>query len=107
DFIKNVKGVIENPKVELREVQSLQPYNKVRPVARTYMEIASKGESKKLTGRSFNSNFNLRENSYILTLIDRLILITKNSIIGIERMKNYFLSNVKEFETRKKSIKDN
>lgn len=106
DFIKNVKGIIENPKVELREVQSPQPYNKVRPVARTFMEIASKGESKQLTGRTFKSNYNIRENSYILTLNERLILIVRNSIIGIERMKNYFLSNVQDFETRKNNIKD-
>lgn len=106
DFIKNIKGIIENPKVELREVQSLQPYNKVRPVARTFMEIASKGESKQLTGRTFKSNYNLRENSYMLTLVEKTILILKNSIIGIERMKNSFLSNIKEFETRKNGIKD-
>ena len=60
------RNVLKKPKSELRETQVLKPRMAVKPVPRTFMEIATKGSSKLLTSRSTEPNFNVAENSYLL-----------------------------------------
>ena len=65
NFIDFATKVVNNPKKELREIQSLKEIKKVRPVPRTFMEIATKGYSKLLTSRDYKESYNVAENKYI------------------------------------------
>ena len=70
-FIEYIEKVLENPKKELREVQRLKDIKKVKPVARTFMEIATKGFQRKLTSRDTVESYNVPENRYIHYILQR------------------------------------
>ncbi len=71
-FIKYVEKVLKNPKKELRETQIVQDFKRVRPIPRTFMEIATKGISKHLTGRGYLESYNVAENRYIHAIVNKL-----------------------------------
>ena len=80
EFIEHARAVLQattqilmRPHRELREVQRLQHTARVRPVPRTFMELASKGWPKKVTGRGHTPDYNTPENQYIASIIERLL----------------------------------
>ena len=77
NFIDFVTKVINNPKKELREIQSLKEIKKVRPVPRTFMEIATKGYKKLLTSRDYRDSYNVAENKYIYYITDKIYILLK------------------------------
>jgi len=76
-FIKYAENIIDNPKKELREIQELKNIKYVKPVPRTFMEIATKGMRKELTSRAYKESYNLAENRYVLYIIEKLSQILK------------------------------
>jgi len=76
-FIKYAENILENPKKELREIQELKNIKYVKPVPRTFMEIATKGMRKELTSRAYKESYNLAENRYVLYIIEKLSQILK------------------------------
>lgn len=78
-FIDHAEKVLHNPKVELKEVQNVLPRKKLRPVPRSFMEIASKGQATRLiTSRDYQESLNIPENRYLLYTLERVLLITKS-----------------------------
>jgi len=84
-FIDHAEKVLHNPKVELKEVQNVLPRKKLRPVPRSFMEIASKGQATRLiTSRDYQESLNIPENRYLLYTLERVLLITKSlTTVGI------------------------
>lgn len=74
-FINYTEKVLENPKKELREVQRLKNIKKVKPVARTFMEIATSGFKRKLTSRDTIESYNVLENRFIHYILQRVCSI--------------------------------
>ena len=77
-FINYAVKIIENPKSELREVQELRNLKQVRPIPRTFMEIATTGYKKQHTSRAYKASYNVPENQYVLFIINRLLSLIKN-----------------------------
>ena len=84
-FIEYAEKILENPKKELREVQNLKDIKKVKPVARTFMEIATRGLSRKLTSRDTIESYNVPENRYIHYVTQRVY----NMIANIEKASTH------------------
>jgi hypothetical protein len=76
-FIECVDLVLQNPKVELREVQRLKPRKDVRPVPRTFMEIATRGSARTMTSRAYQESLDLPENRYAHYALRKVYQITK------------------------------
>jgi len=71
-FIEYIEKVLSNPKKELREIQRLKDIKKVKPVARTFMEIATTGYQRKMTSRDTIESYNVPENRYIYYILQRV-----------------------------------
>jgi len=76
-FVECVELVLKNPKVELREVQRLIPRKNVRPVPRTFMEMATRGSTRTLTSRAYQESLDLPENRYAHHALRKMYQITK------------------------------
>ena len=77
-FAENISKILNNPKKELKETQSLKDIKKTKPIAKTFMEIASNGYKKKLTSRDVVESFNVAENKYIHFILSQVYLIVLN-----------------------------
>jgi pyrethroid hydrolase len=80
DFASAIEKVIKSPTIELREIQKKLPLKKVRPVARTFMEIASKGRDAQITSRAHVESPNTPENRYLHFALDRVMYLTRQVI---------------------------
>lgn len=100
------RKVLKNPKSELREIQTLKPRKAVKPVPRTFMELATKGNSRILTSRGVKPNYNVSENSYVLyalmatqRIVSQLCRVSQSKT---ERLSN----NLQKLDLRLDSLKD-
>jgi len=75
-FIECTELLLENPKVELREVQQLRPRKSVRPVPRTFMELATRGNARLLTSRAYIESWDVPENRYAHYAVRKIYQIT-------------------------------
>jgi len=86
----NAQKVLNNPKVELREIQTLKPRRAVKPVNRTFMELVSKTNQRFLTSRATTPSHNVAENRYVLFALERSYRIIKQvSILSGNKFKRY------------------
>ncbi|MEZ9395302.1 nuclease domain-containing protein [Vibrio splendidus] len=100
------RNVLKKPKSELREIQTLKPRKAVKPVPRTFMEIATKGESRQLTSRGSKANFNVAENCYVLYVLMATQRIV-SQLCRVSRSKTERLSNnLEKLQQRADSLKD-
>lgn len=76
-FVECTELVLKNPKVELREVQRLKPRKYVRPVPRTFMELATRGNTRSLTSRAYLESWDVPENRYAHYTVRKVYQITK------------------------------
>jgi len=51
NVLSHAQKILNSPKSELREIQILKPRKMVKPVARTFMELSTKGNRKLLTSQ--------------------------------------------------------
>jgi hypothetical protein len=77
-YIAFTEKILDKPKSELRESQEKKGLRQVKPIARTFMEIASGGFKTKLTSRAYKSSYNVPENQYILFTAYRLYNLLSN-----------------------------
>lgn len=80
DFVSALEKIIKSPTIELREVQKKLPLKKVRPVARTFMELAFKGKGAQLTSRAHVESPNTPENRYLHFALERVVYLTRQVI---------------------------
>jgi len=90
NFIESSEKILLNPKKELREIQSLKDIKRVKPVARTFMEIATKGFQKKLTSRDTVESYNVAENRYIHYATERVYTIVFNILNASGHIKELY-----------------
>ncbi len=89
-LISNAEKVLDTPKVELREIQTLKPRKSVKPVNRTFMELVSKTNQRFLTSRATTPSYNVSENRYVLFALERSYRIIKQiSILSGNKCKRY------------------
>ncbi|MCK5537067.1 MAG: hypothetical protein KAI79_09580, partial [Bacteroidales bacterium] len=105
-FIKYVEKVLKNPKKELRETQIVQDSKKVRPIPRTFMEIATKGMSKHLTGRGYLESYNVAENRYIHAIVNKLYILINNMLVVTNRSIDKLDKDVQFIQKRLVSFSD-
>jgi len=72
-----VEKILANPKVELREIQEPRPIRLVRPIPKTFVEIAAKGWSKQLASRSFENSYDTVDNQYIHFVVFRTLHLAR------------------------------
>jgi len=101
-FIEYSSKILQNPKKELREVQNLKDIKKVKPVARTFMEIATRGFKKKMTSRDTIESYNVAENRYIHYAIQQVYTIVSNILNASGHIKEIY---EKKFEFDKERLK--
>ena len=90
NLITHAQNITKNIKSELREIQSSKSIRQVKPVNRTFMEIAVKGYAKKLTSRGVKANYNIPDNKYILFALKRIAKIIKMlTIVSASRISRY------------------
>ena len=90
NILSHAQNIVKKPKSELREIQALKPNKFVKPVNRTFMELATKGYSKELTSRSTTASFNVPENRYVLYVLQRLYSILKQLVTISQNKVNRF-----------------
>lgn len=105
-FIKYVEKILKNPKKELRETQIVQDSKKVRPTPRTFMEIATKGMSKYLTGRGYTESYNVSENRYIHAIVNKLYILIDNMLIVTKRSIDKLGKDVQFVDKRLSNFSD-
>ena len=107
-FIKFAEHILVKPKEELREKQEIQRIEKVRPTAKTFMELSTRGTSVKfVTGRGYEPSYDTPENKYIADIISRLVLIIRNLKKGVESSKKALEYNVLSIQKNLSKEKDN
>lgn len=79
-LVHHAKLVLRTPKTELREVQKLQPKRAVKPVNRTFMELATKTNHRFLTSRASSASYNVTENRYVLFALERCYRILRQVV---------------------------
>ena len=105
-FIEYSEKILLNPKKELREIQSLKDIKKVKPVARTFMEIATSGFKKKLTSRDIIESYNVAENRYIHYAIQQVYMIVFNILNASGHIKELYVNKAKFDGERLKNFSD-
>ena len=89
-FVFHAEKVLETPKVELREIQTLKPRKAVKPVNRTFMELVSKTNQRFLTSRATTPSYNVSESRYVLFALERSYrIIKKITILSGNKSKRY------------------
>ena len=99
-FIDFTNDVFKLPKKELREIQTLKHYRKVRPVPRTFMELSTKGYSRMLTSRAYLDSYNVPENQYMCHMAIRVNTLLKNLTKSSNYSCQILEQKIKENEVR-------
>jgi hypothetical protein len=91
-FIGFAKNIVKKPKSELREIQELKNIKQVKPIPRTFMEIATKGYRKQLTSRAYKASYNVPENQYVLFVVNRIYNLLNN----LGKVSNYISTSLQD-----------
>ena len=106
DFIEFVKKISASPKVELREAQTLHNYKKVRPIPKTFMEIATQGVKKQLTSRDYIESYDVAENRYIHFALNRISNDFKRQNNLVQREKEKINAEINRLNQRLAQFSD-
>lgn len=77
DLALSFEAVIKKPHVTLTEIQAKLPKRSVKPVTKTFREIATQSNAKLLTSRSYKESYNTPENRHIHYLAFRSLYLLK------------------------------
>lgn len=100
NVLSHAQKILNNPKSELREIQILKPKKMVKPVTRTFMELATKSDNRFLTSRATKPSYNVPENRYLLFALERIYKILKQLVKISESKEKRFESTVKKLSER-------
>lgn len=88
-FVNYAELILKNPKKELTREYTQQKASQVRPVPKTFIDLASKGfSSMYLTGQGYKESFNVAENRYVFALVKKLLLLVGNEIATANKKLN-------------------
>ncbi len=102
--LSHAQQIVKNPKSELREIQALKPRKMVKPVSRTFMELATKGDGNFLTSRASKPSYNVSENQYILFALERVYKLLRQLVTISRSKRNRFEDTIKKFNERYESF---
>ena len=105
-LVDHAQKVLKNPKVELREIQTLKPRKEVKPVNRTFMELSTKSNQKFLTSRATEPSYNVSENRYVLFALKRCYRIIKQIVILANNKKQRFQHMVEKLQSQHDALKN-
>lgn len=106
NLLSHAQNILKSPKSELREIQTLKPRRMVRPVNRTFMELATKGHSKLLTSRATEPSYNVPENRYIQFVLQRIHKILKQLVTISKSKVNRYENTVSRLNERLDAFSD-
>ena len=113
DAIECIKNLVTsaskiqlNPKVELREVQALKLRKHVKPVNRTFMELATKTNQRYLTSRAAAPSYNVPENRYVLFALERCYRIISQVVILAKNKSQRYQNTIKKLQNQHDSFSD-
>ncbi|MBD3842152.1 MAG: hypothetical protein IE909_09750, partial [Campylobacterales bacterium] len=106
EFIKHIQNILKNPKKELKETQRIKDIKKVKPVAKTFMEIATRGMKRKMTSRDAIESFNVAENRYIHYALYQVYTMVRNMTKASQYVNNFYQSKIKSKQQRVEQLKD-
>lgn len=95
-----------NPKVELREVQELKLRKHVKPVNRTFMELATKTNQRYLTSRAAAPSYNVPENRYVLFALERCYRIINQVVILAQNKSQRYQTTIQKLQNQHDSFSD-
>lgn len=98
--------ILKTPKVELREIQALKPRKAVKPVKRTFLELATKTNQRFLTSRATEPSYNVAENRYVLFALERCYRIIKQIVILAENKAQRFQDTVEKLQNQHDAFTD-
>lgn len=98
ELASSFEAVIKKPQVVLSEIQEKRPKRSVRPVPKTFREIATQSTPKFLTSRSYKESYNTPENRYIHYLASRTLYLLKT----LNRLSSHQLNAMRDKVERDK-----
>lgn len=105
NLLTHSEKILQSPKVELREIQTLKPRKTVRPINRTFMELATKTNQRLLTSRASQPSYNVPENRYILFVLERCYQILKQLVILSGNKSGRYSQNIKKLKDQHDNLK--
>lgn len=105
-LVAHADKILKSPKVELREVQALMLRKTVRPVKRTFLELATKTNQRFLTSRATEPSYNVAENRYILFALERCYRIIKQIVILAENKAQRFRDTAEKLQNQHDAFTD-
>lgn len=100
EFIKHTQNILKNPKKELKEIQGIKDFKKVKPVAKTFMEIATGGMKRKMTSRDTIESYNVAENKYIHYALFQVYTIVLKMTKASQYINNFYQNKAKSEQQR-------
>lgn len=100
EFIKHIQNILKTPKKELKEIQGVKDFKKVKPVAKTFMEIATGGMKRKLTSRDTIESYNVAENRYIHYTLFQVYTIVLKMAKASQYVNNFYQNKAKSEQQR-------
>lgn len=104
NLIHHAEKVLGNLKVELRETQALKLRKAVKPVTRTFMEIATKSNQRVLTSRATVPSYNVSENRYVLFVLERCSRIVRQIVKLSENKSRRYRDQVSKLNEQHDSL---
>ncbi|MGL4734247.1 MAG: nuclease domain-containing protein [Enterovibrio sp.] len=77
DLASSFEAIVKKPHISLSEIQEKLPKRSVKPVTKTFREIATHPSIKLLTSRSYKESYNTPENRFIHHLATRALFLLK------------------------------
>lgn len=106
NFVKYIEDILKSPKKELKETQNLKDLKKVKPIAKTFREIATSGIRRKLTSRDTIESFNVPENKYMHYALSQVYYIVFNITKASKHINSFYKNKAKSKQQRIDNFKD-
>lgn len=97
-LVSHSEKILKTPKVELREIQGQRRRASVRPVNRTFMELATKTNQRFLTSRDTEPSYNVAENRYVLFALERCYRIVRQIVILSNNKSRRYQDTIKKLQ---------
>ena len=105
EHLKYVNNILNQPHCELREIQEQQQLIRVRPITKTFQEIALRGDPRTVTGRGHAPSYNTPENQQLSTMTYRLLRAMQGLYRAAKGAADGFKIRTQESLSRLNSIK--
>lgn len=106
NLVASASKIQLNPKVELREVQALKLRKHVKPVNRTFMELATKTNQRYLTSRAAVPSYDVPENRYVLFALKRCYRIISQLVILVQNKSQRYQATIQKLQSLHDSFSD-